>query len=366
MTTENSFQYVLNGSLSKFNDSTAIEYGSRFITYSELDRRSNKIADFIIAQGIKNQTFIGLLINDRLELIVRVIGILKAGCVIVPLYSSYPNGRIETMINTTDIGYIFIDKENSLRFNTQGIQVQSSCKFFFLDQLLSEGDDDLKSKARLAIQFTPDDKLYIHFTSGTTGAPKAVLGKSKSLLHFINWEIEIFSIDSRFHVAQFTIPGFDPFLRDIFVPLCVGGMVCIPAREEILIEPDVLVKWVDKHQIGLIHCVSSLFRQLSVDYLTSNYFKALKCILLAGEKITPVDLIHWYDVFGERIQLVNCYGPTETTMSKVFYLISKSDLRRDRIPIGKPMKGSRIIILDEKMKICAPLDVGEIYTDRKF
>ncbi|HLP62244.1 MAG TPA: amino acid adenylation domain-containing protein [Candidatus Deferrimicrobium sp.] len=365
MTKEKSFQCILNESLSKFNDNIAIEYGNRFITYSELDRQSNTIADFIMAKGIKNQTFIGFLIDDRLEVIFTAIGILKAGCVIVPLYSSYPNGRIEMMINATEIGYIFIDAINGLRFGEGGIQLQSSCIFFPLAQFFSTGDY-LKSNSRTDIQFSPEDQLYVHFTSGTTGIPKAVVGKNKSLLHFINWEIETFGVTDSYRAAQFTIPGFDPFLRDVFVPLFSGGVVCIPGTEAILVNPEKLVQWVDQHKISIIHCVSSLFRLLSVDYLTPRHFEALKFILLAGEKVTPSDLVHWYNVFGNRIQLVNCYGPTETTQSKVYYLIQPSDVNRDTIPIGKPMKGCRVIILDENMKVCAPLDVGEIYIRTPF
>ncbi|MCP4213022.1 MAG: amino acid adenylation domain-containing protein, partial [bacterium] len=87
----------------------------------------------------------------------------------------------------------------------------------------------------------------------------------------------------------------------------------------------------------------------------------LKYVLLAGEKVIPARLKKWYDLFDERIQLVNIYGPTETTLAKIFYLIRKKDAYTDNIPVGKPMNGARVIILDENMNICDDMVVGELY-----
>jgi amino acid adenylation domain-containing protein len=362
MMKEKIFQNRLNESLNRFRVNTAIEYGSRKMTYEEFDGKSNSVSNWIVSKGIKKETFIGVLMEDRMELITVLIGIIKAGCVIVPLYSGYPNERIKTMVHETHLKYIFIDRENARRFGGGGDLLEEDREFIFIDEFYSRKEVlALKGRAVPSIRWSPEDRLYIYFTSGTTGTPRAVIGKNKSLLHFIDWEIETFNINSDFRVSQFTIPGFDPFLRDIFVPLISGGAICIPGNEEILFNSEELVDWIDKRRINLIHCVSSLFRLMSADWLTPDHFNALMFILLAGEKTNPADLVHWYDIFGERIQLVNCYGPTETTLSKVYYLIKPPDIHRERIPIGKPMKGCRVIILDERMEICDPLEVGEIY-----
>lgn len=358
-------QDKLNERLTRFKDNVSIEYGDRSLTYAELDRRSDIIAHWIINRGIEPHTFMGVLMNDRIDAISTIVGILKARCVIVPLYPGYPNGRITDMIRSTDIKFIFIDQANASRFKKSTLLLDKNKEFLFINDFFP-GNEVQKFTGRPGRQCSGEDPLYIHFTSGSTGVPKAVLGKNKSLLHFIQWEIDRFQIDSRFRVAQFTIPGFDPFLRDVFVPLCSGGVVCIPETEEILLSSGQLIQWLDENQVGLIHCVPSLFRMLKADFLTPAHFKSLKCILLAGEKVTPSDFVHWYDTFNERVQLVNCYGPTETTMSKAFYFIGSEDIHKDRIPIGKPMEGSRIIILDENMKICSPLDVGEIYIRTPF
>ncbi|NIO83812.1 MAG: AMP-binding protein, partial [Candidatus Aminicenantes bacterium] len=203
-------------------------------------------------------------------------------------------------------------------------------------------------------------QIYIYFTSGTTGIPRAIIGKNKSLMHFINWEIQRFQVTGKYKFSQLTNPGFDVFMRDIFVPLCAGGTICIPG-DEIYSLPHQMVQWIDTRGIQLIHIVPSLFKVLTLGNPGEYHFQGLKYMLLAGEKINPHDLEKWYRIFAHRVQLVNIYGPTETTLAKLYYFIKPGDVQRNRIPIGKPISGTRAIILDQHMNICHPGMVGEIY-----
>lgn len=356
---EDTMQKKLHESFSTYPLHIALEQSSRTMTYEQLEERSAAVAQWIVNNNLSKETFIGILLEDRMEVIVVAVGILRAGCVMVPFYSAHPIERIAAMADTTKLEYIFIDDFNFERFNAVEAKSIASRNHIFLKDL-PLAKNRVEQNFQTKIDINPEDKLYIHFTSGTTGTPKAIVGKNKSLLHFINWEIATFRISSDSRAAQFTIPGFDPFLRDVFVPLLSGGTVCIPNNYDILIDSIELKKWVDQNRITLIHCVSSLFRMLSSDPLQMNDFSALKAIMLAGEKIHPSDLVTWYKTFGERILLANCYGPTETTMSKVCYFIRAADINREKIPIGKPINGARILILDEKMDICGELEAGEI------
>jgi tyrocidine synthetase-3 len=353
------FQTRLLQSLSKFKDNIAVEYDGSSVSYAELDRRSDVCCRWILNRGIPGSTFIGMLINHRLQLIVTLLGIIKAGCVIVPLYPGYPTERLEEMIQVTGLRYIFIDEDNARRFKREPGHIDRYVEFIDPGRF-DPGEKKVREDNKGAVLYNPEDPLYIHFTSGSTGKPKAILGKNRGLLHFITWEIETLGVNRDFRAAQFTIPGFDPFLRDVFAPLLAGGGICIPAHEDIVHHSTHLAEWVEQRRISLIHCVTGLFRLLISSVPPPTYFRNLEYILLAGEKTNPSDLVEWYEIFGERVQLVNCYGPTETTMSKVYYFIKPRDINRERIPIGKPLKGSRVIILDENRNLCAPLMPGEI------
>src|SRR5262249_37665513 len=111
----------------------------------------------------------------------------------------------------------------------------------------------------------PDDGCYVFFTSGTTGEGKAILGRHKSLYHFINWEINEFQLDVTCRVSQLLLVVFDPWFRDVFVPLCSGGTLCIPPNE---IRDNMLqlLEWLNSSRITLMHIVPTIFRLLTKEF----------------------------------------------------------------------------------------------------
>ncbi len=355
----NSLEDLLYQITDCYPNKTAIEYGIKSSTYFEVDQRSNLIATFIIQKGFKKGAKIGILVDDRIDLIYLVIGILKSGCIFVPFDSSFPYKRLETMVDSVDLDLFFTNESNNdLAINLFTEQTKKP----EILTIESVGVDYEPSKVtRPEIRNEPNDPIYIYFTSGSTGKPKGILGRYKGLVHFIKWEIETFQINSEYRTSQFTTPSFDAFLRDIFVPLCTGATLCIPEDKDILLSAEKLAQWIDKAKINLIHCVPSLFRLILSSNLKLDYFKELKYILMSGERISPKDLRRWYGIFDERIQLVNLYGPSETTMVKTYYFIQKEDQNKSSISIGQPMKVARVLILDDNFKSTPKEMVGEIY-----
>jgi len=122
-----------------------------------------------------------------------------------------------------------------------------------------------------------------------------------------------------------------------------------------------LARWLDKAQIGRLICKPGLFHRFTGEALRSENFPCLTHVLLYGGDIDPLRLEEWYRVFGSRIQLINAYGAAETTMIKAVYFIQPGDAQGETVPIGKPVRGARLIILDRAMKICGNGITGEIY-----
>jgi amino acid adenylation domain-containing protein len=356
---KNVFQDRLKESLERHADRIAIQHETISLSYKELDRRSSVAAQVLLERQVAPGTFIGIFMDNHKDIVIAAIGAVKAGCVMVPLYSGYPDERIEAMMRHTGLDIIIADKRNRQRVPLENA-----------DWILFE-EIDFSPEAPLDPGLYeeiagPEDGFYIHFTSGTTGKPKAIVGKNIGILHFLDWEISTFGYTTDFRTGQFTIPGFDPFLRDVFAPLLAGGMVCIPQDPAVTQDSEQLMRWLDRFKISVIHCVASLFRLLCYNPLTAENFKHMKLIMLAGERINPSDLTSWFDTFGERVTLANCYGPTETTQSKVYHVIKPEDLKRESIPIGKPLPGAKVIILDEQQNICNTLVPGEIHIRTPF
>ncbi|HEY6807136.1 MAG TPA: non-ribosomal peptide synthetase [Pyrinomonadaceae bacterium] len=351
---------LLSDSVNRFRTRTAIEWKDTRISYDELESRTNEIARRLVVSGATKGSLVAVLLENSLDVIPTLIGIWKAGCVFVPLDHNNPEKRLAAMLTLVKPQWLI--SEPQFLDLIERIFPAAENKFHLLQ--VNDGNVELAledSRATDMDQLEPDDLCYLYFTSGSTGTPKAIAGRYKSVAHFIKWEIETFGLDETCRVGQFTHPAFDAFLRDVFTPLCSGGAICIPDGRETILLTSKLIDWIEEQRISLIHCVPSFFRMILNQELKPEYFSNLRHIMLAGERLFPVDIKRWFDIFGERVQLVNFYGPTETTMIKFFYPITPADVERKSILVGKPISGARAIVVGADGKSCPPGAVGEIY-----
>ncbi|HLP47042.1 MAG TPA: non-ribosomal peptide synthetase [Candidatus Kapabacteria bacterium] len=339
--------------------SIAIKAGQTMLSYRDLERQTNRIANFFeekifrdASGSIGENVYVCLIFDRSAEIIASIIGLLKAGLVFVPVSPHIPEKRIQLLLEETKTQWVitsseYLDKFQALFARNKQINTLTMANF-------ENQDDELRFEMRY------NKYCYVYFTSGSTGIPKGVLGRQKSLQHFIEWEIKQFGIDSTFHVSQLTPPTFDPYLRDIFVPLLAGGTICIPDYNTMM-SPAKLVTWINENKISLIHIVPSLFKLISQEAGDPGHFLDLKYILLAGEMLRGNDIRKFIATFNDRIQLVNIYGPTETTLAKFFYIIQAADVTKSIIPVGKAIEGAEALILDEQGQKCLTGNIGEIH-----
>jgi amino acid adenylation domain-containing protein len=340
------------------------------VTYAELEERSNRLANYLLERGAAKGDRVAVLAEDSIQVITALLAILKAGCVFVPLDPAAPPARLAAQVAPARPGWFLLEASFAPRVGSLAAMVSAKCLVVDAGpwnpadlsglEVLA-GYPEYRHAGRPPSVLGPDDLCYLYFTSGSTGKPKGIGGRFKSIGHFVGWEIETFHLGPGVRVSQLTTPSFDAFLRDVLTPLCAGGTVCIPAGRDTVLDARQLAAWIDEAGVEIVHCVPSLFRTLINQPLTPDRFPALRAILMAGEPLLPADVKKWMDVFGGRIQLVNLYGPSETTMVKFFYLVQPGDQNLRSIPIGKPMAGARAVLVDSRGKACQPGTVGEIY-----
>ncbi len=352
-----SIQEVVCRSLRTFSNQIAIEYGDDIITYKVLDSRSNYVAD-ALTQLSKQRKKVGIFLHNRVDIIVSMIGIIKAGDIFVPLDVNHL-GKLKDILGLVECDYIITDEENR-EVLLQFIKEQSKIILYRTNE-----KNDFCVDAEIKFKYGLDAPIYIFFTSGTSNIPKAILGKNKSLVHFIQWESDLLHIGEGARVSQLTFPTYDAILRDIFTPLFVGGTICIPVKKDIVFDSSRLSEWIEDEAINVLHCTPTIFRNIRKEMISKSYSE-LQFILLAGESIIPQELKKWYQVFGDRIQLINLYGPSETTMVKTFYFIKSSDVGCQAIPIGKPMNDVKIHIVDEEGNLCGVDTEGEIFIETEY
>ena len=355
----------------------AIEWGNNELSYGVLDEMANRVANCLIAKEVSAGSIAVVLLDDRVLTIPVLLGIFRAGAVFVPLDGSYPEQRLRRIVAELSpdvfiIGEAYRDKvkaitggyESTWKVITLG-EWSRSTEFGDSVNPIAQSLKEYSAESP-AIRVDPDAIRYIYYTSGSTGQPKGIAGRLAGLSHFIQWEIETFNVDVSWRISQFISPTFDAYFRDVLVALCAGGTVCIPPDSPGNLKADVLIDWIDSKRINLIHCVPSLLQGVLAGPLDSEKFKALKHVLLSGEELHVSDVKRWMEVFGDRIALVNLYGSTETTMVKFFHIVHQCDLPRGFIPIGKPMKGARALVLDDRQRVCPPGVAGEIYIRTPF
>ena len=349
-------QDLFDQTATNFGGSPAIDNGVRRVTYRELQARVEHLAQVLADAGVTDSSIVAIFLSDPTGNISSILATLKIGGVFCAVDPSFPTKRLRVMFERVAPKRCITDSRFYEKLQEVITGLPFAPEIISIDNLPVAGG--YSREINIA---NPDAPCSIYFTSGSTGKPKAILGRLKGIDHFIRWEINLVGAGPGTRVSQLASPSFDGFLKDAFVPLCSGGVVCAPESREIVLDPGRLIDWLDVEQVEVLHCVPSVFRSLITHGLESRYFEAMKYVVLAGEHLYPSDVKRWMEVFDQRIQLLNFYGPTETTLLKSCHLVKPADALRLSVPIGRPIKGAAMMVVDQYGKPSSVGDVGEIY-----
>jgi amino acid adenylation domain-containing protein len=336
-----------------YPDRNAVECPDGVLTYAELDSRSDSVARTLLAAGAGPGSVIPIIADDHRDVIAAILGVLKINAVFVPLDPNGPPQGAFHVLRSLAPEYVVQGPSNG--GETMVGSSPRPVTVIAMDRLVSGGD--------LPSMTTPDPdaECYIFFTSGSTGVPKGIVGRLSAVDHYVRWEIDLLGAGPHWRVSQLTSPAFDAILRDIFVPLSIGGTACAPPTGA-LQNPRDLVRWIDTQQINLVHCVPSVFRSMvSATSPTSMPLETLRCVALAGERLAPRDVRLWFDQYGDRIRILNLYGPSETTMTKMYHVVERGDGESSSVPIGTPMADTDVLLIDDAKQFCQQGDIGEIH-----
>ena len=368
---QSSIHEIFSKAAQEFAAHVALEQGHRVITYRELEDESNRLANFLISAGAAPHSIVAIMSRDAARVVTAILAILKARGAFAPFDPLMPDNRLRVMAEQITPRWFITDAEHLERLAEIVSGIDGRVKVVCADAYepaseVSESVEVIRGYAGYTltenpgVASEPDDMCSIFFTSGSTGTPKGIAGRLKGIAHFVLWEAGAVKAGPGTRVSQLASASFDAFLKDVFVPLSAGGTVCIPESREITRDAKALVDWCEARRVTVLHCVPSLFRSIINVGLTSANFPALRYVVLAGEPLLPIDVGRWVEAFGDRIQLINLYGPTETTLTKLFHFVSVADKDRRSVPIGKPIPGGAAVVIDAQGHACAPGEVGEI------
>ena len=322
---------------SKYPDRPAVRDGMGEITYKELDRMSDYVAQKLTKNGFGREKAAGILCGRTKEYAIAYIGVMKAGGAYVPLDPEYPQSRIEYMLKDSGA-------ENLLVINRY-----RSLVGFYDQNIISLDDVTTKAKDfKLSLELTspaPENLAYMIYTSGSTGKPKGVMLEHRNLMNLIEYVCMTRKLTPDDIVAEFASFCFDASVLDLFAPLTAGAVLCI-LPESIRKDAVAVGKFVKDQKI-----TTATFPTQMGELVTELLDDApdLKFVTLGGEK---------FKYYRERTyQMINGYGPTENTVSSTEFWV---DRQYDNIPIGKSQRNIRSYIVDENLNRLPVGAAGEL------
>ena len=338
----------------KTPDRIAVIYEDKQISYRELNNKANCLGNYLRKEGnLRREERVILCLNRSEYMLIGILGVLKAGGCYVPISPSYPEERIEYVIEDADCQVILCNEEyveklkKMARNNIQIISVDGKG--------LLEKMADYKG-GNLEVRTSQEDLVYIIYTSGTTGKPKGVTVKQAGVVNRIKWMNEKYPLDRNDKIMQKTPYTFDVSVWELLWANWYGGSIVFAAPEG---HRDIayIKKLSQKEQITIMHFVPTML-SVYIDGLDSNYNHNLRRIFSSGEELKISAVKDCYKNL-EGIEIHNLYGPTEASIDVLYY--NCVDMEISDVHIGKPIANTQAYILSGEFKLLPIGAAGEIY-----
>lgn len=315
-------------------DKVALIAGEEHLTYCELDRKSDALAQKLIELGIENQEVVGVYLDRTAYTVISQIAVLKAGGVFLPIDHRYPKDRIDYMLNDCTVKMIITDKELNSEWNVEYLNLNNY-----------DFDDILHTKA----VNNRDDACYIIYTSGSTGKPKGCVLMQKGLANFCANNNIVPYAETLQHqtVVSVNTISFDFFIAETLLPL-VHGWTVVLASEEGSNNKELFKELVKDNNVNIIETTPTRLELYTKDEDgRDSYFQQIQQVVSSGEALTEVLLQKIRNICDAKV--FNPLGPSECSVWNV-----GGDFKTD-ITIGSPIANTQIYILDKNNK---PLPIG--------
>ncbi|MGZ4113417.1 MAG: non-ribosomal peptide synthetase, partial [Tumebacillaceae bacterium] len=351
--------HLFEAQVEKTPDATAIVFEDTRLTYRELNQRANQVAHYLQKVGVGPDALVTLCVERSAELVVGLLGILKAGAAYVPLDTSYPEERIALILEDSEASVLVTQSHLLAKLPTTAVSTASA------EQVVVCLDRDAEQIAQESCENPTSDVeahhlAYMIYTSGSTGKPKAVMVEHGNLASTLLASQQHFDFQATDVMPWIASVAFDIALFELMNPLLCGGTTVVLAREHVLDLPRLVA---DLKQYTAIHTVPSLMRQIVQTIrelnLPSADYDNLRLMFTGGDAVPP-DLVEDMNHMFHQADVHVLYGPTEGTIICSHYLVPRGENIR-RLLIGQTLCNANLRIYDAHQNL-VPLGVpGELY-----
>ena len=352
---ESTLPALFEEQVEKNPDALAVIYASQRMTYRELNERANQLAHYLIGQGVGPEDVVALAVPQSPEMIISMLGILKAGAAYMPLDSQFPPERLAFMLADARPVCIVTSRDAKLP------SVEEKIPYIVLDNagtiltLAQSPARNVTASGRVR-DLRPQNSAYIVYTSGSTGDPKGVVTSHFAITRLI-LNTDYVDISNTDRVAQVSNTSFDALTFECWGALVNGASVILIDKHTAL-NPTNLSAKLKSERVTIMFLTTALFNQVVREMPAA--FESLRYLLFGGEIVDPQSPRHVLEVGPPKL-LLHVYGPTETTTFSTWFLISQNVEGTETIPIGTPISNTRVYVLDGHLEP-APVGVGgELY-----
>lgn len=330
-------------------DETAIVFEEKKITYQELADQSARLANYLRHLGVTTETLVPICLADPLEMVIAIVGILKAGAAYVPVDPDFPADRIAFMIADTAAAVVVSDSLSA------PFLAAAADKKIVLCDVHREQIAEQPVVAQFT-EVTAENLAYVIYTSGSTGMPKGVPIEHRNLVDYVNGLYETLPLNNCRTYALGATMATDLGNTVLYSSLVLGGTLHLFTKENFNTVP-YIHQYFDEHAIDCLKIVPSHWKSLSLD---GKDLLPRQLLIFGGEALHTT-LIRELLVQKPACTLVNHYGPTETTIGKLLHIVDADRLYNHTVPIGKPFTGAPVYLLNNNLEEVAANETGEIY-----
>ncbi|HEY6349972.1 MAG TPA: non-ribosomal peptide synthase/polyketide synthase [Candidatus Angelobacter sp.] len=338
---------LLEAQARKTPNHPAVIFEKECFSYCQLHQQANQLAHFLQKLGVGPEIPVGVCMQRSMQMVIALLGIMKAGGAYVPLDPSYPDERLNFMLQDSRLAVVIVEKNAREKLKSAGARLVC----------LEEEWAAMSAESREAGEnrVSAQNLAYVIYTSGSTGQPKGVMNIHGGLLNRLQWMQEAYGLDESDRVLQKTPFGFDVSVWEFFWPLMYGACL-VMARPEGHKDSQYLVRAIQQEGITTVHFVPSM---LAVFLLEKGVEKcsSLRRVIASGEALSA-PLVESFHERLRRAELHNLYGPTEASIdvsSRACRREHEETTKKATIPIGQPIANTQIYILDSHLQ---PVPVG--------
>lgn len=317
-------------------DSEALMFGGERLTYGELDRRSNQVAGFLRAEGLRPQEIVGVCMAPSVDWVVALVGILKAGGAYAPIDPKYPAERILFMIEDMAARWVITHQAAAM----PGVKTAA---LIYMDDpdsgIYAASCDPVPNVS------APDFPAVMIYTSGTTGNPKGALIPHRAVIR-VACERNYVNVTPEDRVAQHMSPSFDVCLLEVWSALTNGAALIGVSREDLL-TTERMARILETERISFMAVPAAYLNQIGRE--APAMLRKLRTVFYGGEAADP-KLIRNILKAGPPRNLVNAYGPTEGCIIASCHRIESIEPDAASIPIGRPLTNARMYLLDSNLR----------------